>query len=82
MLNVTYNYYYHLNEAFPKERIAKLIKDKKYNDFMKEYKKWGQLYLPSHAHAYADEDYEHMVSVDITEEWNFNEITFSEYECG
>ena len=82
MLNVDYNFYYHLNPNFPKDKIVEYINNKDYTNFMKEYHKWGELYLPPHAFVYADEDYDHNVSTDITNEWNFKAITFCEYECG
>jgi hypothetical protein len=48
---------------------------------MEQYYKWGQLYLPSYAFVY-DDDYMHSVNTDITNGYNFKEITFAEYECG
>lgn len=82
MLNVNYNFYYHLNEHFPKNKIIEYIKNKDYDNFIREYNKWGRDFLPQYANAYADDDYEHMVDTDITQKWNFEQITFSEYECG
>lgn len=82
MLNVNYNFYHHLNPDFPKNRIIQLIQHKDYKGFMEQYHKWGQLYLPSYAFVYADEDYDHSVNTDITNEYNFKQITFAEYECG
>lgn len=82
MLNVNYNFYHHLNPDFPKDRIIQLIQNKDYKGFMEQYYKWSQLYLPKYAFVYADEDYEHSVNTDITNEYNFKEITFAEYECG
>ena len=58
------------------------INNKDYINFMKEYNKWGTYYLPSYAFVYSDEDYEHSVNTDITNEYNFKQITFTEYECG
>lgn len=82
MLNVSYFFYYHLNPKFPKDKIVEYINNKEYDSFMKEYNKWGNFYLPSDAFVYADEDYDHNVSADITLQHNFEQITFCEYECG
>ena len=82
MLEVSYNFYYHLNNDFPKENIIKLIKNKNYKEFMKLYNIWGNFYLPQDAFVTANKDYEHMVTTDITIETNFMEITYCEYECG
>ncbi len=82
MLNVVYNFYYHLNPEFPKDDIINLINNKDYKGFMNFYNQWGRLYLPKYAFVYADEDYKHSVGTDITNEYNFKQITFAEYECG
>ena len=85
MLNVSYNFYYHLNPDFPKEKIIESINQKDFNTFIKIYNAWKDeefCYLPNTALAYADEDYDHMVAVDILNEYNFKEITYCEYECG
>lgn len=82
MLEVNYNFYYHLNNDFPKEEIIKLIKNKNYKEFMKLYNIWGNFYLPQEAFVTANNDYKHMVTTDITIETNFLEITHCEYECG
>ena len=81
MLNVNYIFYHHLNPDFPKDRIIQLIQNKDYKGFMEQYYKWGQLYLPSYAFVY-DDDYMHSVNTDITNRYNFKEITSAEYECG
>ena len=80
MLNVNYIFYHHLNPDFPKDRIIQLIQNKDYKGFMEQYYKWGQLYLPSYAFVY-DDDYIHSVNTDITNGYNFKEITFAEYKC-
>lgn len=82
MLDVSYNFYYHLNNNFPKEKILKSIRDKNYKEFIQFYNIWGNFYLPSDAFVTANNDYEHMVTTDITIESNFMEITHCEYECG
>lgn len=82
MLNVVYHFYYHLNPKFPKDDIITYINNKDYESFMEIYNQWDRLYLPKHAFVYADEDFEHNVDTDITNEYNFKQITFTEYECG
>lgn len=82
MLNVVYNFYYHLNPKFPKDDIITYINNKDYESFIEVYNQWGRLYLPKYAFVYANEDYEHSVDTDITNEYNFKQITFAEYECG
>lgn len=82
MLNVVYHFYYHLNPKFPKDDIITYINNKDYESFMEIYNQWNRLYLPKHAFVYADEDFEHSVDTDITNEYNFKQITFTEYECG
>lgn len=82
MLNVSYYFYYHLNDKFPKEEVIFCIKNKDFDNFMKLYKKWGTFYLPQDAFVTAGEDYEHSVSTNITIKSNFLEITDCEYECG
>lgn len=89
MLNVTYDFYWHLNPNFPAEEIVKAINNKDYEQFMKYYEKWtaigkkqGALYLPDEASVCAGEDYKHMVTTNILNKNNFNQITHCEYECG
>ena len=82
MLKVIYNFYYHLDPNFPKDDIITYIKNNNYKSFMKMYNQWGELYLLKYAFVYSDEDYEHSVTTDITNEYNFKQITFTEYECG
>ena len=82
MLNVSYYFYYHLNDNFPKEEVISCIKNKDFDGFIKLYKKWGKFYLPQNAFVTAGEDYEHVVSTDVTNKLNFLEITDYEYECG
>lgn len=82
MLNVHYNFYWHLNPKFPAAEVTKAIEAHDYNGFMKIYKEWGNFYLPNTAYVYSGNDYSRSVVVDITDEFNFKEITSSEYECG
>lgn len=89
MLNVTYNFYWHLNLDFPAKEIVEAINSKNFEKFMKYYKEWtaigkkqGVIYLPDDAFVYAGEDYEHMVTTNILNKYNFMQITHCEYECG
>ena len=86
MLNLSYCYYYHLCKEFPAEEVRQAIIEKDFDKFMAIYRKWhtyrGLLFLPDSGYAYADEDYERMVTVNILDKQNFEMITDCEYECG
>ena len=85
MLEVVYYFYHHLNPNFPKNEICKAIHKKDFKTFKKYYDEWSKkdiLYLPSTAFVTAAGNYEHSVYASILDEFNFNQITHCEYECG
>ena len=86
MLKLSYCYYYHMCEDFPAKEVREAILNKDFDKFISFYKKWhnyrGLTFLPDSGYAYADEDYDHMVIVNILNEYNFKMITDCEYECG